>query len=448
MRKKKRKKKTPANNAYTPICPKRANGVYADRSLQAKKAMPKKIILSCLLFITVISCQAQSRYNLIYEHQLGMNMATENFVAGFHVFDYFDSLYVPKKIITKDNNLDFVINPVYRFGKLFLTNYLLTDFAMTMNHERFGHGYRILEAGSKITEIVYNPPPPFSTDFSYISWDANLNMTPQQELANRFGGSEANLVFSDVLRKNILLDERFSYNYTLAYLYSSNDAPGYAAFVSNPNSDPIQYSQGLNNFYGGSSLTKRKVRTYSLITLLTDPINFYALKSVFYDYLILGKHATQVGMINLSSKIKYLPRFRFENTPYGIELVLQNYMKINKKLIQMNFSHSDGTFFPSWRILANVWNIKKGENVSFSISGQIWQQPEIEFYVNDLLTRSQDLGGQFIIGTNCDIKSYDHLIGVTLHAGYKTKGYSLGEQLNKGIILRGGLTFKLRNQSQ
>ena len=45
------------------------------------------------------------------------------------------------------------------------------------------------------------------------------------------GGSESNLVFSDFMRKNILLDKKFNYNYSLAYLYSSNDMPGYTAFV-------------------------------------------------------------------------------------------------------------------------------------------------------------------------------------------------------------------------
>ena len=31
----------------------------------------------------------------------------------------------------------------------------------------------------------------------------------------------------------------------------------------------------------------------------------------------------------------------------------------------------------------------------------------------------------------------------TLQLGYKSTGYAIGEQLNKGLIIRGGLTFKL-----
>ena len=55
-------------------------------------------------------------------------------------------------------------------------------------------------------------------------------------------------------------------------------------------------------------------------------------------------------MIRISPRLKYLPRFRFEYTPYGPELVNQNYFKLDLKLIQINFSHSDATFTPSWRV--------------------------------------------------------------------------------------------------
>ena len=218
------------------------------------------------------------------------------------------------------------------------------------------------------------------------------------------GGSETNLVFSDILRKNVLLDGKFSYNYSIAYLYASNDAPGYTAFISNPASDHIRYREGLNNFYGGNSpLTLKKMRRYSFLSLFTDPINFYALKSIFFDYLVKGKGSADIKMIGLSERFKYLPRFRFENTPFGPELVYQNYFKWDSKLIQLNFSHSDGSFNSSWRIDTKMWNIQLGNKLSFNISGELWNQPLIDFYVDDVLHQSQYLGSKFILTTNYDI---------------------------------------------
>ena len=60
------------------------------------------------------------------------------------------------------------------------------------------------------------------------------------------GGSEANMVLSDMMRKNMLLDGVFDYNFALAYLYGSNDMP---EFVQNPFSDPNTYRREINEFY-------------------------------------------------------------------------------------------------------------------------------------------------------------------------------------------------------
>ena len=406
----------------------------------------KSIITIFLFFITIFG-NAQSRYNIIYEKQLGQYFAAENINAGFHLLDYADSLLVPKKIIKTDNNFAKVINPIFRFSKLFVGNYLITDYAMTMSHERFGHGYRMLEGGGSINEIVYNMPPPFTNEFSYISLNYPSNFTKQQELMTTLGGSETNLVLTDIMRKNILLDERFNYNFGLAYLYGSNDMPGYTAFVTNPAADPIQYRQNINQLYGAELLTREKMRTCSFIALLTDPMNFYAFKSVFYDYIIKGRHSSKIGMIKLSNRLKYLPRFRFEYTPYGPELVYQNYFKLNSKLMLFSFSHSDPNLPNSWRVVANIWNLKLSNQISLNLSGQMWGQPNIEFYQNDKLIASEGFGGQFISTFNYDISKEKNLFGFTLQAGYKSTGYAIGEQLNKGLIIRGGLTFKLGNKS-
>ncbi|MDC3253772.1 hypothetical protein OAU89_02640 [bacterium] len=407
----------------------------------------KLILIVYLALNSTIAC-SQSRYNIIYEPQLGQHFAAENFNTGFHLFDYVDSLLIPKKISKTENNFTKVMNPFYRFSKLFLTNYLITDYTMTMNHERFGHGFRGIEAGGNIVDIVYNPPPPFGYDFSGIAINESPNITQQERITVNLGGSETNLVLTDIMRKNILLDERFGYNYSLAYLYGSNDMPGYTAFVKSPGSDPNQYRNNINLLYGADLLTRSKMRTYSLIALFTDPMNFYAIKSVFYDYIIKGRHSSKVGMLKLSSRIKYLPRFRFEYTPYGPELVYQNYLKLDSKLMLFSFSHSDAALPNSWRFAVNIWNLNISNSFSLNLSAQMWSQPRVEFYENDEFIASEGFGGQFITTVNYDIIKDKHIFGITLQAGYKSFGYAIGEQLNKGLIIRGGLTFKLGNNGK
>ena len=36
-----------------------------------------------------------------------------------------------------------------------------------------------------------------------------------------------------------------------------------------------------------------------------------------------------------------------------------------------------------------------------------------------------------------------HLYGLTFQIGYKSSGYSIGEQLQEGMIIRGGVSFQL-----
>ena len=408
--------------------------------------MKKKVILPIQFFVITSLFYANSEYNILYEKQFHQKIVAENLHAGFYLIDYVDSLFIPKINIPLSNNLGKIINPIFRLSRLFLTNYLITDYMLTMNHE-LGHGYRMIEAGGSIKEIIYNMPPPFTNEFSYISLNWPTNFTKQQGLMINLGGSESNLVFSDLMRKNILLEMKFNYNFSWPYLYSSNDMPGYTAFIKNLGSDPNQYRYNLNTLYGVDKdvLTQEKIKYYSYLALFTDPMNFYALKSVFYDYLVKGKHSSKVEMINLNNRLKYLPRFRFEYTPYGPELVYQNYFKFDSTLMQFSFSHSDSELPDSWRIAANIWNIKSTDKLSFNFSGQIWHQPEIKFYQNDKLKNIDGLGGKVISTINYEILKNKHHYGLTFHIGYKTNGYSLGERLSEGLIFRSGLFFKLGN---
>ncbi len=406
--------------------------------------MKKKIIITFLFFFISISSNAQSTYSIIYEKQFHQTILAENLHAVLYLYDYFDSYFVPKIKFFPQSNYGKIINPIFRLSKLFFTNYLIGDYMLTMNHE-LGHGYRMIEAGGSIIKIDYNMPPPFTNEFSYIHLNSPANFTEQQGLMINLGGSESNLIFSDLMRKNILLDQKFNYNFSWPYLYSSGDMPGYTAFIANPGSDPNQYRRNFNTLYGDSRqvLTLEKMRKYSLLALYTDLMNYYALKAVFYDYVIKGKNSSKVKMINLKNGLKYLPRFRFEYTPYGPELVYQNYFKFDSTLMQLSFSHSDSELPDSWRIAANIWNIKSINKLSFNFSGQIWSQPEIAFYQNDKLIKFDGLGGRFMTEIYYSISNNNSFYGITLHIGYKTYGYSLGERLSKGLIVRSGLSFKL-----
>jgi len=149
--------------------------------------------IKAALLIIIFTCflgKAQSRYTCTCESQKGQFYSGENINACFHATEFVDTLLFPTKI-KKEGSVSQLINTAYRFSKLLLINYRLSDYIMTMNHERFGHGYRALQAGGNIKGITYNPPPPFGNEFSFIRLEGLEDATNQERLLMTMGGSEA-----------------------------------------------------------------------------------------------------------------------------------------------------------------------------------------------------------------------------------------------------------------
>ncbi len=407
----------------------------------------KKIIL--ILLLSSFGCfnqlYSQSRYNIIYEPNLGMNFGAENIASTHYLWQKFDNRFIPNEIFKKKNFGAKVGNISYRLTKLFLLDYPLSFVLPTLQHERFGHGPRITEFNGNISSINITLPPPFQSSFPYISYLSSNLSTIQQELMISAGGSEANEVLGNIIRKNILLDNELDYHNALLYLYANNDLSGYANFAPNiSGSDISNYVSTINGYYGNTELTLKKIQLYGALSIILDPFNYYSFNSLFNGYIWKGKNKSKIPLIRITDNLKYLPKFKFGFAPYGPELTLQNYFKHNSRLYSFSFSSSDGSFGNSWRLGAEIWNVKFNDQFSMNFLGQIWNQQNINFYVNNQLENSESFGGLFINTVNYDFYSKETILGLTLQFGYKSKGFSVGEKLNHGLIIRGGITFRIK----
>ena len=124
--------------------------------------------------MTTIS--AQQKYKVIYQKQFYHNVTAENLNTAFYFYNHVDSLITSKINFGFQENFSLITHPIFRISKLFFTNYIITDYLLTMNHE-LGHGYRMIEAGGSINKIVYNWPPPFSNKFSFITLNRPTKFT-------------------------------------------------------------------------------------------------------------------------------------------------------------------------------------------------------------------------------------------------------------------------------
>jgi hypothetical protein len=398
----------------------------------------KRYLIILLLILIKYDVNAQSRYNLLYEQNLGMNTGAENINSIYYLWSSFDNRFIPKTV-SKNSK---AANVGFRLGKFFLLDYPITFMLPTVQHELFGHGSRILELNGSIDKVSITLPPPFQLELPYISYTPNWNTTFQQNLLIHTGGSEGNTILGDIVRKNILLDNELDYHSAFLYIYANNDLAGYAAFAAGL-SDISGYIIDINGIYP-ADIQVRTVRLYGLLGIVLDPMNYYAFNSVFNGYIWQGKTKSNIHLIDLPNNLSYLPKLKFTLTPYGPEFILQNYLKQNDRLYAISFGMADGTFENSWRIGAEAWNIAVNEKWWFNFSTQIWHQPKIEFYTNDILESSENLGALAIATANYDVLSKDNRLGLTVQLGYKSSGFALGERLDSGLILRGGLSFRLK----
>lgn len=164
-------------------------------------------------------------------------------------------------------------------------------------------------------------------------------------------------------------------------------------------------------------------------------------------------------MIKLGS-VRYLPALNFSLTPFGSQYHLVNYFRYKQKLFLADFSLGDNTF-------ANFYGMSlKGKNlIDHKIWGlnfglDIWNQPELELTYPDTRrflidiwnqpvvspdgsSNPNKIGGAFKVDFTCSPFNLKSKLGLFVQTGYKTKGYTAGEQLNQGFIVRYGLSSRL-----
>ena len=359
--------------------------------------MNQKVFL-IFVFLVCTLCFSQSRYNFIYGNGIGTKAGAENIASVHYLWQNFDNRFIVKKININSK----ITNIAFRLGKLFLLDYPITFVLPSVQHERFGHGSRAQEFGATIATIRITLPPPFDFRLPGISYQHSKKTTIQQDLITTASGSGANTVLADVLRRNMLLDQVLDYHAALLYLYANNDLSGYAAFAANngsPGNDIIRYVKNLNGFYDSNHVTVKKLRIYGMLSILLDPMNYYAFNSLFNAYIYKGREKSKIPLITMNN-IQYLPKLKFGLTPYGIEFILQNYLKRNKILYAINMGISDGVVNKSWRIEAQVWNIALKNNLFLNISSQIWNQPKIAFYDDNTLKSSENFGSLLLSTIN------------------------------------------------
>ncbi len=401
-----------------------------------------KNLVILIILILPFSGHGQAKYTFMYEKGWSAYSGAENLTAANYMYGTFDKEYIPAEIFNNKRNIGKIGNVAYRFAKTLLIDFQLNAWAFVVQHEYFGHTVRAKQAG------FYDAYPHIGFPYFYNQPLTNLN-TPYKKYSSidykliYAGGNEANIVLANKILEKALLNQKILNQQSILFFHNNTYQSLGIIFKHNISDivDIREYNSKIN--YRKNDEINRQFKLYAWIDLLADPMNYIAVYSVFKNYIYQGKYVTNIPMIKLNNNFYYLPDYRFNLAPYSPESVYDNYFKIKEKLLKISFRHSVLTKDFSFGFGFKLFNYKIGRKLIFDTEIDVWKQsiiPLRDSNGNVVLLNPDYAGVAFINGLYYRLLKNDKLF-INIVTGYKTGGYLEGEMLDKGWILRGGLSF-------
>lgn len=334
--------------------------------------------------------------------------------------------------------------------------YPLSEFEIVVQHEVFGHGYRVRNLGSDIARVEkyeFDAPFPYGDGGGATLYEYSTLTTFDKTLISA-GGVESTAVLANRLKmkwiSDLRLDPRKLFLYLEAeqdltsYVYSMNDS----IIFENDGHDIESYLFWLNNTYYTDHLSKDDIKKSVLINLV-DPTTYYCVGSFFY-YIFSGKDM-KIPTINIKN-LRILPNLRLGLAPYGLEYYLESFMSNTNVPIYSYFrigNHNQRTFwgfgleYPGLLKL-NLWKIGfrfdlfRQPKIYFKNAMFEFERIQFGYSEEDLRRMIYGVYSSLIIEKRFSNKSY---FSVYVEGGYKTNGFIPGQALRESIIFRLGLGF-------
>lgn len=421
--------------------------------------MRKIIVILSSFFALAKAFAYQASYDLNFSPQCG----ADNISTIHYHFQKFDD-YVLANIKYNPNTFN---PPAYHWGgslvrglaRALELNFIwipVNEYLLVVQHEFFGHGYRIRDFGKDIVSIKkyqISAPYPFGEGggLTYFKYKKH---TPFYQSAISIGGTEATSILAKDLKLNWIKGGTINPLQTTLYLDSFHDLTFYTLItqeediLSDRGNDIAGYISSLCQAYPLSPTLLGSLKNQALINFL-DPFTYLSIYS-YFKYIINGK-STSIPMIPIMS-IRYLPSFRFGLTPFGPEIYFENYLSNSKGPIYFYFKKGalwENTYFGIG--LKAPFLISVTSNFFLGMNFDLWKQPiflgpknarqnidNIVFYdFSEEDLKKERLGASLCLLASCKVKNLPLFFDGTF--GYKTKGFVPGESLKKSPIIRLGL---------
>lgn len=338
-------------------------------------------------------------------------------------------------------------------------------FTTVIQHEVFGHGYRIRSFGKDVAHVEgyqFGTPPPFGDGGGGTGYEVTDKYAPAHFSTCATGGVEATAIMAHDVRMKWLTSNTVQAKDNLLQLFAHHDLSNYAFslfFMDDKKEaeghDLISYTQMLRRTYPKTKIRGTHLAALSFINYANpfDVIGWGAM----HNYVVSSHRSSPLPMLNLG-KISTLPALRLGLAPHGPEIFLENFMRIQDKPI---YTYIKGGFLGDHHYyglgLEHPHLIVHG-NHAFGLKGHFWHHPQLltmqgkikgdELHSDHLapldypeeILRQKQLGASLCATYAYQLASRPY--GMQLELGHKLAGFLPGETMEAAPIVRGSLSVK------
>ncbi len=335
----------------------------------------------------------------------------------------------------------------------------VNSFLTVVQHEYFGHGYRIRQIGSPTASVKnyrFNTPVPYGSGGGSTSYSFNDKLTIRQQVSIAIAGLEANTILANRLKLQFLSANKMPFSQNSFYEMNQQSTLFYIALTheryNSPGNDVAGYIYWMNRYFPNHTLSLSELKTYSWLSLV-DPFTFFSYYAGFY-YMWTGKEFTPP--LIKTKNVQWMPNLRYSLSPSGPEVYLESFFKQDDDSFYAYVKYGNYTGTPSFgagfehpelfRFLIEGLGLRVDlfrELMSKNaLSSLDYFDPEVP-----ITTALENFGGiktRYGYGLNLIYhkKIPETSLEGDLQLGYKSVGYIPGESLNASIIARLGMVFE------
>lgn len=393
----------------------------------------------------------QNDYVFLWDKNASSISNAENLLSVHRIIYEFEKKTIRLKYWDERNWKRKVLGMGYRFTKTVLIDFPIDYLVHIHQHEIFGHGHRYREFEYEDNSYNIELSPPYGSGSGFAvrgSPSYARNLGTHEEIAIRSGGMESGAVLANTLKRKWLKEGAINYRESLLYLSTFHDYYTYIFVTQSgrfdvPGNDVSNYLRTVNGSYGINDESLYQLTlddlSKSVSINLANTFQLFSAYAYFKIYLLDGKEKFQYPSINIGN-LKWLPAIRFGLTPFGSEMIVENYLKNDRSLLTFDIRIGDNKLDNFWGGGVSFYrNIS--DKIQFTSYANFWVQPAMELGGTSVFNTKEGFGGRLLGEINLHF-GHSFPLGLYGQLGYKSAGFLEGEQLNKGLILRLGMSIR------